>query len=176
MLHTVPALFRRVALVCFGLIVAPFLGWAQEMRSVTLAWDANPEADIAGYRLHYGEASGSYTTTLEAGNVVTATVNDLVVGRTYFFVVTAYDTASLESLPSEEVSFVAEPPLPHKFRGSYSGSVINGAGGKNAYLKVINEVRRFTESWGPACIECADVSRKWACDRADRGPEWRPSR
>lgn len=145
MCHTIYAPFMRVALVCFTLVLAPFFGWAQEMRSVTLAWDANPEPDIAGYRLHYGEASGSYTTTADAGNVVTATVGDLVIGKTYFFVVTAYNTASLESLPSNEASFIAEPPSPHKFRGSYSGSVINGADGVNAYLKLLLSQRgRFT--------------------------------
>src|SRR5687767_11064656 len=119
--------------------------WAQTTRSVTLAWDQNPEPDIAGYRLHYGEATGVYTQSADAGSALTATVTDLTIGRTYFFVVTAYNTAELESLPSEEVSFTADQPEPRKFRGSYTGSIVNGADGLNAKLKlVLSKKGRFT--------------------------------
>ena len=127
-----------------ALIMACSAG-AQTTRSVTLAWDQNPEPDIAGYRLHYGEATGVYTQTIDAGNALTATVNDLIIGSTYFFVVTAYNTAALESLPSDEVSFTADRPKPRKFRGSYSGSIINGADGLNANLKLtLSKNGRFT--------------------------------
>jgi hypothetical protein len=72
--------------------------------SVTLAWDANSETNLAGYKLHYGSASGQFPTVVDVGNVLTATVSNLVEG-TYFFVATAYDTEGLESDPSNEVSY-----------------------------------------------------------------------
>lgn len=71
---------------------------------ITLAWDPNPEPDVEGYRLHYGVASALYTESLDVGNVTSAIVPDLADATTYFFVVTAYNTAGLESLPSNEVS------------------------------------------------------------------------
>ncbi|MFV1995363.1 MAG: immunoglobulin-like domain-containing protein, partial [Verrucomicrobiales bacterium] len=82
-------------------------------RSVTLAWDANPEPDIAGYRLSYGTQSATYTETIDVGNSLTATVPNLGVGITYYFAVTAYNTANLESAPSEEISYTIgmTPPV-----------------------------------------------------------------
>ena len=74
-------------------------------ESVTLEWDANSEADLAGYKLHYGIASGAYTETVVAGNTTTATAANLNPGTTYYYVVTAYNTEGLESLPSNEVTY-----------------------------------------------------------------------
>lgn len=73
-------------------------------QTVTLAWDANSESDIAGYRLRYGVSSGSFTTTIDAGKNTSAIVLDLTPGVTYFFAVTAYNATGLESLPSNEIS------------------------------------------------------------------------
>ena len=37
--------------------------------TVNATWNANPEADIAGYMLSYGTSSGSYTSTIDVGKV-----------------------------------------------------------------------------------------------------------
>jgi fibronectin type 3 domain-containing protein len=74
-------------------------------QHVTLAWDANPEPDIAGYILHYGRSSGSYTETMDVGKVTTNSVAELVSGATYYFVVTAYNGEGLEGDASNEVSY-----------------------------------------------------------------------
>lgn len=63
----------------------------------TLAWDANTETDLAGYRLSYGTAPGSYSTTVDVGKVTQWTVSGLSAGVTYYFVVRAYNTAGLVS-------------------------------------------------------------------------------
>src|SRR5436189_5056710 len=76
---------------------------AKAIGSVALEWNPNPEPDIAGYRLFYGPSSGNYTQQIDVGNTTAATVSDLANG-TYFFVVKAYNTATLESPPSNEVS------------------------------------------------------------------------
>jgi hypothetical protein len=83
--------------------------------SVKLAWEANLEPDLVGYKLYYGTASHNYTSTNLVGtnfvgNEVTTTVSNLIAGTTYFFVVTAYNTAGLESDPSSEVT-TNFPPL-----------------------------------------------------------------
>jgi hypothetical protein len=87
---------------------------AQTAQNVTLIWDANTEAGITGYRLHYGTASGNYSQSAEVGTATSTTVSDLTVGQTYYFVVTDYNAAGLESLPSNEVAYtaVAQPSPP----------------------------------------------------------------
>ena len=77
---------------------------------VSLAWDPNTESDVAGYRIHSGTASGSYTRpTLDVGKVNVFSVTNLSATTTYFFVVTAYDRAGNESLPSNEVAVQPTP-------------------------------------------------------------------
>ncbi len=71
---------------------------------VKLAWDPNPDADIAGYQIHYGTASGSYTSTLEAGTATSVTVSNLADGKTYYFAATAFDGSGSRSGFSNEVS------------------------------------------------------------------------
>jgi hypothetical protein len=73
-------------------------------ESVTLAWDPNSEPDLAGYRLYYGTASRSYYRTVEVAGGTSVPVADLDPGTTYYFAVTAYNTAGLESDFSNEVS------------------------------------------------------------------------
>ncbi|MFV1995119.1 MAG: Ig-like domain-containing protein, partial [Verrucomicrobiales bacterium] len=96
-----------VALLSLGAVI---LVPQAHARSVTLAWDANPEPDIAGYRVSYGTQSATYTETIDVGNVLTATIPNLGAGITYYFVLTAYNTANLESAPSAEVVSNPDPP------------------------------------------------------------------
>src|SRR5438045_1892247 len=78
--------------------------------SVTLAWD--PDPNVAGYRLYSGTTRGVYTQTTEVGSAVSASVSNLANGNTYFFVVTAYNAAAVESAPSNEVSYIASTSTP----------------------------------------------------------------
>ena len=80
------------------------IGAVLSAGEVTLAWDPNSEPDLAGYKLYYGLGSGQYDEIIDVGNVTTNTVTGLEDGLTYYFVVTAYNTAGLESDPSNEVS------------------------------------------------------------------------
>lgn len=80
------------------------LSEANAARSVTLGWDPNTEPDISGYRLKFGTASGSYSQTVNVGNVTSTTIANLNIGNTYFFTVTAVNTLGVESIPSTETS------------------------------------------------------------------------
>lgn len=74
---------------------------------VALAWDANTQATLGGYKLYYGPASGNYTANVDVGNKTTYTVPNLTDGSKYYFAVKAYDTAkTTESAYSNEVSTV----------------------------------------------------------------------
>ena len=98
-------------LVFFSVLLLALLlsVWARA-EQVTLAWDANTEPDLAGYKVHYGTASGSYTTIVDVHNVITATVTGLAAGQTYYFVVTAYNAANNESGYSNQVSYSIPAP------------------------------------------------------------------
>jgi hypothetical protein len=74
--------------------------------SATLTWSANREKDLAGYKVYRATASGTYGAPIATlpGNVTTYQATGLQFGKTYFFVVTAYDIAGNESGYSNEVS------------------------------------------------------------------------
>lgn len=88
------------ALPSLGEIPAPVL----QGGKVSLAWDPNPEAELAGYLLHYGTKPGVYPVTLDVGNVTNATIELPVPGQTYYVAVTAYGKDGSASQPSNEVS------------------------------------------------------------------------
>lgn len=83
-------------------------------KSVTVSWDSNTEADLAGYKIYYGTASRSYNKVVDVGNVVQYQIDNLSEGQTYYFAVTAYDTAFNESGYSAEVTvtFESSTPMP----------------------------------------------------------------
>lgn len=74
-------------------------------RQVTLAWNANTESNLAGYRLLYGTTPGTYSGSVDAGNTTTATATGLNSGTVYYFVVVAYNAAGQTSTPSAAVSY-----------------------------------------------------------------------
>jgi Fibronectin type III domain len=72
--------------------------------TVTIAWDRNPEPDIAGYRISYGIVSGAYTNTVDVGNRLEYQIRGVDDGQKYYFVVQAYNTRGAVSPPSSEIS------------------------------------------------------------------------
>lgn len=86
-------------------------GGGSVTTSVTLVWDASTAradgsalTDLAGYRVSYGTAPGSYGTTVDIGDSTTCVIEGLTTGNTYYFVVTSYDSSGNESEPSNEIS------------------------------------------------------------------------
>ena len=74
---------------------------------MTHTWTANRESDLAGYKVYVGTASGTYSFPRSAfvtGKVTSYTVSNLPKGQTYFFAISAYDSAGNESVLSGEVS------------------------------------------------------------------------
>lgn len=120
-------LFRWICMLAF--VVSGLLGSMSAVhasQSITLGWDLDADPQITGYRLYYGTASGSYTQSLDVGDLNTVTLLSLAGGNTYYAVVTSYNTAGAESLPSDEVSFnVATNSVPMVSLAS-PGSTING--------------------------------------------------
>jgi len=82
------------------------------MGSATLSWqaptqraDGSPLTNLAGYRIRYGTAPGSYPNLVQIANpgVTTHVIGNLPPG-TYYFVATAYDSSGRESEFSGVVS------------------------------------------------------------------------
>jgi hypothetical protein len=98
-----PLRFSGSLLTTLALALGAWLSRAEQ--SVSLAWDANTETNIVGYRLYYGPTSQSLTNTADAGPQLTVTVTGLREGTTYYFAVTARNLDGLESDFSDQVSY-----------------------------------------------------------------------
>ena len=113
---------RNICIVLFIVLAIIWLcGIASAASKAVLSWDANNwtiDPDLAGYKVYYGSAPGTYTKTIDIGmvnptGIPTYTVEPLADGI-YYFVVTAYDTSGNESGFSNEVSKKIDsvPPAP----------------------------------------------------------------
>lgn len=84
---------------------------------ITLSWNANTEADLAGYKVYQSTVAGQYgapVATLGRVTQHTLTLPQLTVDQVYFWILTAYDLAGNESGKSNEVSRIIAgvPPPP----------------------------------------------------------------
>ena len=99
----ITAFSKRFRVFLIPALVA-FLVAETTAATVTLAWNANPEPDIAGYRVYYGTVAAPFGNLVDVGSP-TATITNLENGVTYTFAVTAYNTAGAESAYSQPVSY-----------------------------------------------------------------------
>jgi hypothetical protein len=71
--------------------------------TMTLAWDPSVELTVAGYMMHVGTQSGSYTQHIDVGLSTTYAWSAAVAGQRYCFAVSAYNASHLEGSKSAEV-------------------------------------------------------------------------
>lgn len=86
---------------------------------LNLAWDANTEPDLAGYRVYFGFKPGHYARRIDVGNTTKSRITLPLPARDYFIAVTAYDLEDLESSFSKEVTYstpASEIPITTLFR------------------------------------------------------------
>lgn len=99
-----------LAVIVFAFLMAfTMTGTAYADRSVTLAWDANSEKDLAGYRIfykEYGVPSFDYTNPVWEGTEIICAV---VVPGDGQFVARAFDVAGNESGDSNVVVLDTPP-------------------------------------------------------------------
>jgi Fibronectin type III domain/Divergent InlB B-repeat domain len=97
-------------------------------QNVRLAWNASSSSGVTGYRLHYRqwhESSGyGQTTSVDAGNVLAATIPNLNDATSYLFSVSAYNSAGLESARTNELFYTT----PSGSTQTYYLTVNNGTG------------------------------------------------
>jgi hypothetical protein len=94
------SMYTKVSLLVFAFLFSPLIVHA---ATVTLAWDANTESDLAGYKIHYGTTSRAYSHSIDVGNITEYTLTDLDEGVTYYLAATAYDIDNNQSAYSEEL-------------------------------------------------------------------------
>jgi len=94
------------------------------METINLLWNANTESDLAGYRIHWGSASGVYTdagSPQPVGLVTSGSVNVQPNGMKFFALV-AFNTGALDSGFSNEIS--RNVVLPFSGVASFRGTAI----------------------------------------------------
>ena len=124
-------MFRRLAfLSLFSLCaLAPSVAGAQP-QPVTIAWDANTEPGVVGYRVYVGTAPWVYSQVFDAGALTKFTFQNGVPGQRYYFAVSAYATGSLEGPRSAEVSaLIGGSTGGSTGGGSTGGASADGGGG-----------------------------------------------
>jgi len=94
---------RRAKLLGVFLLLSGLMATARA-QSVKLAWNASSDPTVTGYCVLYGTTSGTFTTSINVGNITTATISNLTAGVTYYFTVRSYNSQGVESSESNVVS------------------------------------------------------------------------
>jgi hypothetical protein len=133
----------------------------QGTQSVTLGWKPSPGTNVVGYFLYYGFQSDNFTNKTNVGSITNATVSGLLEGMTYFFTVTAHDTADRESGPSNEIAYTVL--LSSGLPTTNSTSAADGAGGNPASAATVVTVNDPL----PAPWRTVDIGNVEAAGAAD---------
>jgi hypothetical protein len=105
---------------------------ASDLVTVALSWDASADENVVGYRIYQGVASRTYTNMVDAGNATEAIMSGSWAGSTCYFAATAYNSAGLESVYSDEVTYTVPGPVggvtnPPPTPGTNNGPPVGGA-------------------------------------------------
>lgn len=83
------------------------------MQSAIIRWNPSPDFQVVGYNVYYGPSSGNYTNIISAGTNTSWLLSGLQPGGVYYFAVTDYNGAGIESAFSEEAKYFVpsnDPP------------------------------------------------------------------
>jgi len=153
-------MFRKVSLLAFALLLSPMVAYG---AAVTLAWDANTEDDLAGYKIHYGTTSHSYSQSIDVGDVTEYTLAELDDGVTYYIAATAYDDDANESGYSVELVHTTananhNPATPSVPDSPASGYIQTNYTFSTTASDPDGDALEFRYDWGEASISGWGVS------------------
>ncbi|MBC8018233.1 MAG: fibronectin type III domain-containing protein, partial [Verrucomicrobia bacterium] len=151
------------------IMVMSLLPGAALAASVLLEWDPSTDADLAGYNVYYqanssvqpfkgtGAAAGS--APIDAANTTTTIIDGLDPANSYFFSVTAYNSARLESVYSNIIQIPESAPPVVTITSPTNNASVNGtvsisatASDNVAVARVqfyLNEVLQATDTMAP---------------------------
>lgn len=102
---------NSVSLASFSIEVTAAATPPPVTGSATLNWqpptertDGSALTNLQGYRIYYGNSPGNYSNTVNVSNGLTSYVIENLSGGTWYFVMTAVDSAGLESARTNPVS------------------------------------------------------------------------
>ena len=96
----------KAAVISLSIAILAALPWrVGAVQTVALEWTPSSSPEVAGYIVHYGQASGNLTGQVWTGTSTSVQITGLEEGQTYFFTVTDYDAEGIESAPSNEVVY-----------------------------------------------------------------------
>jgi len=131
--------------------------------SVHLAWNANTEPTVSGYKLYYGKATRNYSVVVDAGKVTDYVLTGVSEVNPIFFAVTAYDTSRNESAYSEELECAV---IKEETTGTGKATIVNTVTGwassttKQLFVIEKNRNRSLTVTVLPEDL-CNFVSAVW---------------
>ena len=174
---------KQLAAVMTAVVVLLGLARTTQADTINLAWNANTEANLAGYVVSYGTQANTYTSTFDSGNNTSQPLANLVKGTRYYFVVKAYNTSGVYSAASQEISGIASDAAAvdagradaGERRERRVGDADPQLGGRDEYDAVLGGVRHHQSARGRLeQPDGADVSTGGADRRhdvllADRG-------
>lgn len=150
--HAVLARMAFIALLVVTAMAASSLrATPAAAAQASIAWSAPADSTgVTGYKVHIGNGSGSYSEHLDVGNTTSYSTGSLSDGSTYYFAVTAYNTAGQQSAYSNEISrtFAALPT-------TYTITATAGAGGT---ITALNNTKVSTASSGTSTITSVTVA------------------
>jgi hypothetical protein len=79
--------------------------------SLLVAWKANADTDLGGYKVYYGTKSGTYETVADVQKATSYQISNVQNGFTYYVVVSSYDNSGNESIHSPEISAYVPVPV-----------------------------------------------------------------
>jgi len=133
-------------LVTFLLVVFLVSAGLARADGVTLAWDPNPEPQVAGYKVYSGTASRTYSGGADVGNWTNCFMSGLEAGKTYYFAATAYSSTGEESDYSAEVVYTA--PVSCSFSLTPASQIYSSCGGSGALTVVTGSACSWTVAGG----------------------------
>jgi len=86
------------------MLLAGFAIGSAQAAQLTLTWDPNPESDIAGYLVSWGDVSHGYTSSVDVGNSTIYQFTEPDPSKVFYIAVRAYNTSGLVGPYSNEIA------------------------------------------------------------------------
>jgi hypothetical protein len=169
-------LAHRPALVLalLPILFTPALSPAADVPAppVSLTWSPNPESDIAGYKMYFGTVSGDYPTVQDVGDVTSAALPPMILGRTYYVALRAYDTGAREGPLSAELVITASPPAPIATTGFAAGPSGQGSLEWKYPKTASSQADRFTIQSSEDLVRWSDAGAITPAEASRSDSEW----